>query len=104
MLVGLLRFDKRSSGGKGLCLVSDVPSLKLRAGDRLEPSAELPDIGRFSTLKEYPVVATFWRSADQSLVQHRCPLFDPALGILPYQSLVVDELHALHLGVYQEYA
>lgn len=43
-----LRFDRRQDGARGLALSAPVPELKLRADDRLEPSEELPDVGKLS--------------------------------------------------------
>ena len=43
----LLKYDKRSDGARGRAVVADVPMLRLRAGDRLEPSDELRDIGEW---------------------------------------------------------
>jgi hypothetical protein len=39
-----LKYDRRKDGSRGLALVSHVPELGLRAGDRLEPSPRLPDV------------------------------------------------------------
>eukprot|EP00959_Pyramimonas_sp_CCMP1952_P186153 3892506-Pyramimonas_sp.AAC.1 len=33
--------------------------------------------------------------------QHRCPLFSPSLGTTPTQTLAVDSMHSLYLGVIQ---
>eukprot|EP00959_Pyramimonas_sp_CCMP1952_P240381 5023618-Pyramimonas_sp.AAC.1 len=46
-ILPLLARDKRDKGGRGRCLVSDVPDLGLRQGGRLEPCAFLPDIGKY---------------------------------------------------------
>ena len=40
-------FDKRRSGGKGCCLIMDMPEASLLAGGGLEPSAGNPDVAAF---------------------------------------------------------
>ena len=35
----LLRYDRRQKGARGLSLVAPFPELKLKAGDRFEPSS-----------------------------------------------------------------
>ena len=99
-----LRFDKRKDGSRGLALTKDFPSAGLLADDRLEPSAALPDIGKFEELSSFPTRVTFWRMSRQSLVLHRCPLWDEQLGITPTRSLTIDSLHTWHLGVVAEFS
>ena len=41
----LLRYDKRQKGARGLSLAAPFHELELRAGDRLEPCSDLPDVG-----------------------------------------------------------
>ena len=45
-----------------------------------------------------PVRVLFWRTSQETMVKHRCPLIDPLLGIVPERVLCLDVLHTLHLG------
>ena len=48
MILRNLYYDSRiSGGGNGRCLKEDIPGFSLLRGDRLEPSAVLPDVGLF---------------------------------------------------------
>ena len=95
-----LFYDKRRDGNRGRCLSIDIPGLGLKAGDRLEPSQSLPDIGRtFDECANFPVMVFFWRRSEETLCTHRCPLFDPAIGTTPNKSVALDLLHTLYLGV-----
>ena len=85
---GNLFYDKRQGGSRGRTL--SMPVLGLQPLDRIEPS---------SSMSVFPVEVTFWRPANETLARHRCPLFDPNLGLEPCVCLTVDLLHALHLGV-----
>jgi hypothetical protein len=101
-LLGCLHYDKRSRGGRGRVLRIDAFTLK--RGDRLEPSVVLPDVGLLDD-KVVPAAGlqlTFWRVNDQTAVVHRNPMFGP-LTMLSPQALAVDEMHCLHLGVFQVY-
>ena len=95
----LLFWDLRTYGQRGRCLSQPVPSLGLQKGDRLEPSDQLPDVADFET-QATPCVVVFWRSTNETTTRHRNPLFDAAIGIT-VQSLKVDSLHCLALGVWQ---
>lgn len=99
-LRAMLRYDKRQNGSHGLALTADFPSLGLLAGDRLEPSADFQDIGAVFSLSDFPATLTFWRPSQEDGCHHRCPLFDASLGITLPDSVTVDELHTLNLGVY----
>ena len=94
-VVALLDYD--ANGGRRLLTAPGFCGLA--AGDRLEPSASIPDIGQAFDVQSTPLVATFWRTSRESLCRHRNPLFGKDLHILPSVSLVVDTLHALYLGV-----
>ena len=95
----LLFYDKSEKGQKGRCLLSDVPALNLLQGDRLEPHAGMADIGAgFDTVTEFPVQVLFWRSSLETRARRRNPLFDEVLGIW-LNSIAIDSLHAMHLGV-----
>ena len=104
MLCRLLRYDKRKDGSHGRALIQDVPNYRLLAGDRLEPCNGLRDVGEFDMLKEFPAQLVFWRVSEETLCQHRCPLWDVRLGLTPSLILGIDMMHTLHLGVMQEFA
>ena len=104
LLKPLMRFDKRKQGSHGLALSSDCLPAGLRSGDRLEPSDTLPDIGTFFSLEHFPILLTFWRPGEETLVHHRNPIWDPSLGITPDSTLTVDSLHTLNLGLFQQWS
>ena len=95
----LRAFLVKSRAQRGRVLALDVPEARLLKGDRLEPSCELPDVAVFNS--DTPSVVTFWRVPENPVVHHRNPIFDAELGITPDESLVVDQLHALCLGVFK---
>ena len=64
-LILALRHDKRASWPRGLALTRDFPELGLVAGDRVEPSATLPDVSMLETVAT-PVIVTFWRRSAES--------------------------------------
>lgn len=96
----ILRYDRRDKGSRGRALTRDINinGASLRIGDRLEPSYELPDIGKLTDL-ELPNVIIFWRLANEDRTRHRNPIFDRSIGVTPRRSLSVGLLHALYLGV-----
>ena len=107
MGIGELFYDKRERGYGGRALRNDVvisDQLTLRAGDRLEPTPELVDVGEFET-KPVPYRAKFWRrrlapdGACMDAVNHRNPLFSEELGTSPERTLAIDTLHTLYSGV-----
>ena len=59
-LQGLLDYDSRSDGARGLALQKAYPKLNLKKGDRLEPTAELWDTQLFFG-KDPPKRALFWQ-------------------------------------------
>ena len=93
----LLFYDKRKKGG-GRCLHADVIHHGLISGDRLEPSAELIDVGAFEE-SATPITVTFWRRAKESLTRHRNPLLRADLGLGADRCITIDSLHSLYLGV-----
>jgi hypothetical protein len=95
----LLFYDKRTYGKRGRCLKAAVPALGLLKGDRLEPTPRLQDVAKFET-QAVPCTVTFWRKTEETSTKHRNPLFDRAIGI-GVQTLKVDSLHCLALGVWQ---
>jgi len=100
-----LAYDKRSysNSSKGLALVQDVPEADLLQGDRLEPCRELPDVGGFFDLQEFPSDVLFWRPSRESSARHRNPLFSGETGLDPVDGVTVDPLHALYLGVMKDW-
>jgi hypothetical protein len=98
LILNAIRPDKRQKGGRGLALFMPLPHLGLRIGDRLEPCPVLPDVYALGKL-EMPAVVVFWRPSMETGSRHRNPLFDRSIGLDPAESLPVDSLHALNLGV-----
>ena len=96
----LLFWDKRPDGSHGRALAQSVPHLGLLAGDRVEPTTTMPDIGSgFDKPKSFPVQVLFWRPGSQTICLRRCPLFCKELGITPTRTLALDQMHTLYLGV-----
>jgi hypothetical protein len=98
-----LKYDKRQAGSRGRALTQSIPHLGLEADDRLEPSDTLADVGALEEAA-VPIDVVFWRVSNESLARHRNPLFCAVLGMTPRRSLAVDELHALNLGVLNDFA
>lgn len=94
-----LDYDKRPSGSRGRALLEDAPLSQLQKGDRLEPCASLRNVASFEEHAP-PCRVVLWRPSAETLTRHRNPLFCEATGIGP-QSLGVDWLHTLALGVFQ---
>ena len=100
----MLFWDHRLDRVRGRTLANGVPEFGLEAGDRLEPSVQLPDVGEFSSIKT-PFVANFWRThycgqAVVDAVNHRNPLFSDSVYVYPSMTFVLDVLHVLYLGVH----
>ena len=75
-LAAALWYDKRKSGNRGRCLRRAFPEWGLSAGDRLEPSAGLPNVGGLEHLNSgFPVEVVFWRRSENTVALHRNPLF-----------------------------
>eukprot|EP00959_Pyramimonas_sp_CCMP1952_P338687 7092581-Pyramimonas_sp.AAC.1 len=107
---GALHFSEHQKR-PGYILAHPVPRFRLEAHDRLEPSLQLLDIEKF---EEAPIPhggleVTFWRSHRDKkqrvldTVHRRSPLFTPEVGITPQTVLMVDTLHTLYLGVFQNF-
>ena len=99
-VLSCLEYSKRARVGVGRCIMRDIPRLGLRKLDRLEPSRTLADVGAFERIDAWPVQILFWRQGQSSMVIHRFPLFDPAIGA-SILMILIDALHTLNLGVYQ---
>lgn len=97
-----LFFDKRLHGQRGRCLSRDLPQFMLSKGDRLEPSKSVMDVAAIDALTP-PLDLVFWRSANETLTKHRNPIFDDAMATNPAETLGIDWLHAISLGVLQFY-
>ena len=92
---------------KGRALREDVYSTipNLTAGDRLEPSADTPDVYGIDDIVPETFVAMtliFWRACIPVIVTHRNPLITRELGI-GYSTFSIDVLHCEHLGVFLAY-
>ena len=94
---------KKGQGHRGRELQCDVPSFGLQAGDRLEPSESLVDIGEFET-KRLPFQCVFWRThRDASgsctdMTTHRCPLIDAEDLGTTNDNVQADILHTVYYG------
>jgi hypothetical protein len=53
IITGHLKYDKRRVGSYGRALVCDVPRFGLRKGDRLEPTASIPDVGNVDVRSDF---------------------------------------------------
>ena len=102
ILVGCLEYDKNPKGSRGRALRADIPPLRLLKGDRLEPTSAHPDTAAIDDCLVFPLRLVFWRVANQTSVRFRSPLFSRRSHILP-ERLCVDELHTMHLGVFQDF-
>lgn len=96
-----LEYDRRDHGNRGLCVLApiQVGPIALQVGDRLEPSRNLMDVGKFFELVLFPIILTFWRPSRETVTRHRNPLFNRVIGITPHRCLTIDALHCLFLGV-----
>ena len=97
--------DKSADAAAGRVLTNNLLSLKLRKGDRLEPSNAMRDVWSLeegATISEEGITFVFWRSSAQTLVRVRNPLFSRRSFVIP-SSIAADELHCLHLGVFADY-
>ena len=100
-LKGLLIDDVRPRGGHGRCLIADFGDTLLK-GDRLEPGADLWDVRDFD-VRPIPFTCLFWRTANESLCKHRCPLFSHVTSVT-LNTIMIDVLHTFYLhGVYGKY-
>lgn len=72
-------------------------------GDRLEPTPTMPDIGAGLDDAAVPITLCFWRCSAETVSRHRNPLFAAELGVVPERILMVDWMHTLSLGVYQNF-
>jgi hypothetical protein len=97
-----LFLDNRQHGSHGRALKCDLPELSLLKGDRIEPSAEVPDTHAFEDLP-LPIVLTVWRPSLQGMTYHRNPIFSQTLHVSLHDSVSIDWLHTLSLGIFQDF-
>ena len=84
----------------GRKLTHDILELGLKAGNRLEPSPHLIDVGRFE-YQDVPFKAVFWVGRPDARILHGCPLnLVPGFSI---ERWCIDLMHAWHLGPLQNY-
>ena len=75
---------KKSAGGRVITREVTINGVLLKEGDRLEPSDDLPDIAKLSSVR-CPCQISFWRSRrdergrPMDSVNHRCPFFPNGL-------------------------
>ena len=105
-IAGALEYDRRRCYGR--VLQDDLPELGLRKNWRLEPSRFLSDIGAlddFCIPGQFPaggLTLVFWDVSRESHTRHRNPVFGARTGV-SVAACSVDELHTMHLGVFQDY-
>jgi hypothetical protein len=97
-----LFLDARQHGSHGRALKCDLPEFGLLKGDRVEPSVEVQDTHDFESLR-LPTVVTFWRPAVEGMTHHRNPIFSDAVHISLQESVAIDWLHTMSLGIFQEF-
>ena len=97
-ILPLLQYDKRKRepASFGRRLTADIYGTPLRAGDRLEPSPSLRDVGAFEDVQPGTCV-TFWRPSSVTRTHHRNPIFDESIGVT-LDTMTIDTLHTLNLG------
>ena len=98
----LLVHDMRKDGGRGLCLRAPYRPLGLLRGDRLEPTATMPDVDMFLA-GDPPASALFWRRSNESATLRRNPFCSQELGTDLPAVVAVDVMHTLCLGVHQQF-
>ena len=97
-----LDYDRRDKGHHGRYLMAAIPGTILLAGDRLEPSKEIPDTGAgFDNLSSFPTTTTFWKCSAETWVYHRNPLWNRRMGFTYDKRMAVDWLHTIALGIFQ---
>ena len=74
---------RRERGGRARELIVDIPEYGLRAHDKLEPTPWMSDYAVFDATTRFPAPFVFWRADEQAWTQHRNPLFDRRLGLVP---------------------
>ena len=102
-LLPYLSYDKKNTGLHGRGLLVDYERLGLIAGDRIEPSWAVPDIGCLEELVKvdtaFPLDLTFWRTTRHQGIQHNNPLMASDILGISLDTFALDLLHTLHLGI-----
>ena len=96
-VLAALQYNRDKNGPRGRALIRDLPSLGLRAGDRLEQSSSLWILADFDEANEFPMQARFLRRSAETRTTFRNPLWDETIG-LSHDVLAIDILHTLSLG------
>ena len=97
-----MAYDKSKGTGASRGRALRIDACGLSKGDRLEPTCGLPDVASFDTLQT-PATVLFWRPTAETFTKHRNPLFDDAIGITPERCVMIDWLHTLSLGIFQDF-
>ena len=92
MVHSSLRF---STHYRGRVLCRDIPELRLKRLDRLDPSPDIPDTHKFLLCK-VPFRARFWRMTKDDRLVHKSPLMD-IVGVT-HETYATDLLHCWHRG------
>ena len=98
-IVLLLTFKSKV---KGRCVRQEYPPFDLRANDRLEPSRQMAGVMQFERLIEFLYIVLFWRCLEHPVVLRGHPLLSAEMGA-SIDEFSVDVLHALHLGIFQDW-
>jgi len=94
-----LVYDKARDNARGRALTADIPELRLRVGDRLEPGRDIADVGQGFDDAVTPVEVVFWRRSNEVRTRHRNPMLRADLGLDPATAIAADWLHTIFLGV-----
>ena len=102
MVQQLLESDMRKDGPRGLALLVSVPALGLDKGDRLDPTCSHSGITEVAA-ETNPHNVMFWQRSKESLVLHRNPPLNPALGLDLPAVVALDLMHTFCLGIHQQF-
>ena len=79
-----------------------LSALGLEKGDRLEPTAAMPNVSLLDKLSTFPFTVRFWRRYPDAVCYRRNPLMEPRLG-LGLEQFAIDVMHCFFLGIVQSY-
>ena len=103
MILGATWFDKRhQKGSRGRAMKHDLRAFGLKKNDRMATTETVQDYCAVDDVKTFPLVLRFWRVPEETMCRFRCPLFTKRSFLHP-GLCCVDELHTMHLGVFEEY-
>ena len=71
-------------------------------GDRMAPSPDHPDVLLENHNPTFPIQPVFWPPSAEALCKHRNPSFHFRTVIEP-GARCINEMHAMHVGVFQVY-